>query len=160
MKKFPIALLLALLVSRAPTAQAGPVTMFDQVHLILKAGDRVTVRLDDGTHVRGTVTGASAHSLALLVREREVMLRETEIRRISRRRRDRVTDGALRGVGAAAVPALIGAGFVAGAPKSEGGGRVKAIAVVLEYCGIGAAMGAAIDAVIVRRDIVYERAEP
>lgn len=88
------------------------------------------------------------------------MLRENEIRRISRRRRDRVTDGALRGVGAAAVPALIGAGFVAGAPKREGGGRVKAVAVVLEYVGIGAAMGAAIDAVIVRRDIVYERAGP
>lgn len=161
MKSILISLMFALLVSRAHAAQAVPrTTTFDQVKLLLKVGDRVTVRLDDGTHVKGTVTAASASSLVLLVRGRQRSLGEDEIQRISRRRPDRVTDGAWRGVGVAAAPALIGAGFVSSAPKSEGGGWVKATAVVLGYVGIGAAMGAAIDGVIVRRDVVYERPRP
>jgi hypothetical protein len=157
MKSFLVSVMFALLIASAHTAQAAPrTTTFDQVRFFLKVGDRVSVRLEDGTHVKGTVTGVSASSLVLVVRGRQRSLYKDEVQRIARRRSDPVKDGALRGAGAAAIPALIGAGFVASAPKSEGGGRANATAVVLLYVG----GGAAIDAVIVRRDVVYERPRP
>lgn len=161
MKSVCLSLMFVLLVSTAHAAQAVPrTTTFDRVHLLLKVGDRVNVRLEDGTTVKGTVTAASASSLVLRVRGRQRSLGADEIREIARRRTDRVTDGALRGGGVAAIPALIGAGFVSSAPKSEGGGGGKATALVLGYVGIGAAIGAAIDAVIAKHDLVYERPRP
>lgn len=161
MKRVSVVLALVLVASTVSTAHAGPLTTsFDRVSSMLGVGDRVTVRPVSGSHIAGTVVGVSASSLVLSVRGQLVTLRGNEIQRLSRRRRDRVGDGALKGIVGAAPVALIGAGFVAAAPKSEGGGRVNATKVVVLYTGIGAAIGTAIDAVIVKREVVYERAHP
>jgi hypothetical protein len=59
MKHVSVALTLALPASSAQAAQADPqTTTFDQVHLILRVGDHVTVGLDGRARLEGIVVDA------------------------------------------------------------------------------------------------------
>jgi hypothetical protein len=159
MKTTRIAVLIGLCMA-APLAAAaqGVANSLQELRLLVRAGDTVTVTDTGGQQVSGKITDLSAASLALMVDGRPRRFAESEVATVSQRRGDSLANGALIGlIVGAALPAI---GLVVAVNRDDydddvSGGEVAAIIAI--YGGLGAAVGVGIDALITRRQVIFER---
>ena len=145
--------LLLLLAVAAPSSAQAVATSFDQLKVLVKAGDTIRVHESNGAEITGRIDSLSANVLTLVAQGRHQELRETDVTRISTRRQDSLLNGAAWGAASGA-----GTAAILAAVWCEGdcdAGEVTAVTAV--YAGLGAAVGVGIDALIVRRRLIFER---
>lgn len=134
-------------------------TSFEELQALVKPGDTIDVTDASGRKTKGRLGDLSASSLELLVRKTgpdgretfvpQARLSEGDVGQILLERRDSLWNGTLIGLapGAALGVSLFSVGY-----GELGGGAF------LWVGGFGAAIGAAIDALIIGRTTVYYRA--
>jgi hypothetical protein len=159
MKTIRIVMMLGLctVVPLAAAAQ-GIATSYQELRLLVRVGDKVTVTETSGQQVSGKITDLSAASLALMVDGRPRQWAETEVATISQRRSDSLANGAWIGlVSGAALPAIGLAIAVSQDDYDDDISGGEAAALIAVYAGLGAAVGVGIDALISRRQVIFER---
>jgi hypothetical protein len=144
----------------APAAAAaqGIATTFQELRLLVRQGDTVTVTDVNGQEVSGKITNLSASSLALTANNHAWEWREVEVATIKQRRGDSLANGALIGLGIGA--GLTAIGFAVWVNSETYGGQAsagEAVGVTALYGGLGAAIGIGVDALITRRQVVFEK---
>jgi hypothetical protein len=137
------------LVSTPPTRDT-PVTpaSFDQLRVLVGAGQKVNVTDVSGARYSGTVVSLSSSTLTLRVAERVRDLREGDVATIRHRRGDSLGNGALWGLAAG-----FGTGMVMCGRCHVGPGA----AMGLVFGGIGTGIGVGIDALIRGDVVVFQR---
>jgi hypothetical protein len=146
------------LAAPAASMAQGIATTFQELRLLVRPGDSVTVIDINGQEVSGKITDLSASSLVLTANDRPREWRETEVATIRQRRGDSLANGALIGLGIGAGVSAIGIAAWVNSDTYEGEVTAgEAVAVTLLYGGLGAGIGTGIDALITRRKVVFER---
>jgi hypothetical protein len=144
---------LALTFGVAQMAQAqGIARTFDELHLLVRPGDRVTVRETSGETASGRLVRLSPGALTIMAGGAERELSERDIASVLQRRQDPLGNGARWGMGIA----LGLAGAAAVSIRCDGCGGAL-IAGGLFYGGLGAGIGAGVDALITAPEVIYER---
>jgi hypothetical protein len=137
-----------LIVAGASSAQGqGIASSYDQLRLLVRPGDTVSVVDADGREATGRILDLSSSSLALQIKGARVEMLERNVRTIRQRRGDSLGNGALWGLGTGA-----SLGFLAG---SQFGGAGLGAVVALFYGGLGAGVGVGVDAMITSRQVIY-----
>lgn len=144
-----------MLAAAAPMAQAqGVANTFQELRLLVKPGDTITVSDSTGLRITGKLADLSASSLGLLVDGRRRDLSESDVATIQQRRGDSLGNGALWGFGVGA-----GLGLAGGLAVAAGDGVSPLVIplVALFYGGIGSGIGVGVDAMIARQQVIYEK---
>jgi hypothetical protein len=128
---------------------------FEQLAVLVKPGDKIAVVEVTGRETEGRIEKLSRDALLLVTAAGPRHLGELEVATISQRRGDSLKNGAI--IGAVAGTAY----FVAAAAllsDSDGGDVIisSAIAGGVLFAGMGAAAGVGIDALISRRQVIYQ----
>ena len=136
-------------------AGAQPAQSFEQLQMLVKLGDNVSVTDATGVVTEGQIAGLSSSALRLRVNSMIRDLSESDVNTISQRRPDSLKNGTLIGAGIGlGVGAGILAGFCGGDYDCEGNPGEVAGYLAL-YSGIGAAIGAGVDALIKTKQTIY-----
>jgi hypothetical protein len=147
-----------LLCAGATRADAqGVAASFDQLSVLVEPGDKITVVDMAGREVEGRIGKLSRDGLTLVTKEGAWHLGERDVAKIRQRRSDSLQNGAIFG---AAAGAGYGVALLAILTSmSDGGGPIPAgvVAGMVVFTGIGAGAGAGIDALITRRQVIYEQ---
>ena len=149
-----IALALAVtVIAAAPVRAQEPAATIDELRLLVKRGDTVSITDAGGQVVKGSITQLSADSIRLRtgIHERDVF--ESEIRTIRQRKDDALSDGARKGF---AVGALLG--VVAGAFASEYYGFSAYPLMIGTYGSLFAGIGVGLDAMVTHNQTIYDSA--
>ena len=159
---------LPLLVMNAPEASAQVVaTSFEELRALVKPGDTIDVTDPSGRKTKGRLGDLSASSLELLVRKTgpdgretfvpQARLSERDVRQVLLERRDSLLNGTLIGLAVVAFPswATISYGLQGG---GEGPRNGPIVGMGVVFLGIGAGIGAWVDASITERTTVYYQA--
>jgi hypothetical protein len=126
---------------------------FDQLRVLVKAGDKVRVTDATGRETTGKIADLSPTLLALLVDGQRREILEHDISTIRQRRTDTLATGAKVGFGIGAGLGLLVALQVASAYDEVGAGVIPAITFV--YGTLGAGVGVGIDALVTREQVIY-----
>jgi hypothetical protein len=127
---------------------------FDQLSVVAHYGDTVRMVAADGHEIRGMIYRVTDSLLEVdVVKTGMASWRESDIREIRRRINDPLTNGARNGLIAGALLGLV-------ASRSLRSTNVTGIVPlsVAVYGGLGACVGAAIDAMVTRDELIYARA--
>ena len=155
-------LLTALLVLAPLSASAQTVaTSFHELQNLVKPGDTIDVTDASGIRVKGRLSELSESDLKLLTRGSapQIHFSAGDIQSISIVRRDSLWNGALIGFSPGATVGTLILFMGAGCDCYTIGSRAPlALGVVAIAGGIGAAIGATVDALMYERPIVYYRA--
>jgi hypothetical protein len=142
-------------------------TSFDDLQTTLKQGDRIRVTTANGDRLKGDVLDVSASGLELRINTprpaastpaaAQQRLVENDVRQIVLEHRDSLWNGTLIGLAVTAFPgiATIALGLNAADEGYTTGAEIAGAGLVI--LGIGAGIGAAVDASIHRRTTVYLR---
>jgi len=145
-----VAALIALMTASAEAQQlAGS---FDQLLVLVKPGDTLTITDGTGQRMQGTLTQLSASSLVLDVSGALRQFQESDVNTIEKRGPDSLRNGAL--IGMAVGAGILGVGIAASANSSEGDASLFAFGALV-YAGVGGAIGIGIDALIEGRRVIY-----
>jgi hypothetical protein len=131
-------------------------TSFDQLAVVVTAGDKVSVIDDTGGETEGRIGAVSRDALTLMTAAGPRVLGVAEVVRVRQRRSDSLMNGLIIG-------AIAGTAYFATAAAllkdSDGGDVIVSTAVLggVLFAGAGAAAGAGIDALIARRQVIYEK---
>ena len=148
--KTPLLLTLLLLTAAAtPPANAQTASSFEQLGLLVRSGDRVTVTDSAGREQTGSIIDLSRTMLTLRIDGARHDFRPTSVSTIRQWRSDSLKQGALIGLAAGAVTAA--AFFV---PYPESSGSVTAVFVGL-FAAAGTGVGVGIDALIPTRQVIF-----
>ena len=133
----------------------GVAGSFEQLQVLVKTGDTVTVRETSGQETTGRIASLSASALTLVSSDtgRELKLSEADVSIIRERRQDSLGNGALIGLGIGAVSCAIAMAIICSNEDCEG----EAPEFVAVYAGLGTAVGVGVDALIVTRHVIYEK---
>lgn len=142
-----VALLLLISVPAEAQQIAGT---FDQLRVLIKQGDTLTITDGAGQRMQGKLSELSTSSLVLDVSGALRQFQESDVNTIERRGPDSLKNGALIGLG---IGGALGALAIAAA-ASEGETAFGVIAAAL-YSGIGAGIGVGIDALVEGRRVIY-----
>jgi hypothetical protein len=126
---------------------------FEQLRVLVKAGDKVSVAHATGSETKGTIVDMSAAALALLVAGERREILAQEISTIRHRRDDSLANGAKMGFTIGA-----GLGLLAGvqvASRFNGIGAAHITAVSLLYGALGTGIGVGLDALITREQVIF-----
>jgi len=127
---------------------------FDQLRVLVKVGDRVRISDASGREVSGTIADLGPASLALTTGGARRDFREDQIDTIRQRRPDPLSNGARWGL-------LVGGGFgllTGAALVGDGNSAAVMIPIMgLAYGGIGAGVGAGLDALLSAEQVIYAR---
>jgi hypothetical protein len=130
----------------AQTAQS-----FEQLQLLVKPGDKVSVTDPLGVVTEGKIEGLSSALLRLRVNSAIQDLSESDVKMIRQRRNDSLKNGALIGTGIGAgigvIYAIACATYDCTAGETAGGALI--------YTGFGAAIGVGVDALIKSKETIY-----
>jgi hypothetical protein len=137
-----------LVLSVAATEAQELAGTFDQLRVLVKTGDTLTVTDGSGHRIRGKLTELTTSSLVLDVSGAPTPFQDANIRIIEKRGEDPLKNGALIGLG-------IGAAFGTAAGGALGNSPAAYIVGGLIYGGIGAGIGTGIDALIDGQRIIY-----
>ena len=144
----------ALLLLIIPSAEAQQIAgTFDQLRVLVKPGDTLTVTDSTGQRMRGRLAELSASSLRLDVSGGLRQFQDSDIDTIEKRGSDSLKNGALIGMAVSGGLAVLG--MAASGVASEDPGFF--VAGTLLYSGIGAGIGVGIDALIEGRHVIYAR---
>jgi hypothetical protein len=149
---------LLLLALATPTVDAQELAgSLNQLRVLVKPGDTVTITDASGREIRGTIAELSSASLELLVEGSRRPFLESDIKMIRQRRPDSLSNGAKWGFGIGAGLGLIATASV---DELEGTGEKAAWIVLgtLVYGGIGAGVGVGLDAMISSDQVIYSQA--
>ena len=113
---------------------------FDQLRVLVAAGDTLTVTDASGARLKGKLTQLSASGLVLDVSGVLRQFRDTTVITIEKRGSDPLKNGALTGLAIGGV--LGGLAIGATAAYSDGDAAAYGLAGALLYGGIGAGIGA------------------
>ena len=141
-------LLFALTALGPPLFAQGQATSFDQLSLLVRPGDKVTVTPTSGPPFSGRIAALSRSGLRLRVGKELRDLQELDVATVRHRRPDSLRNGAAWGLGIGAA-----AGFATCGTCHVGPGLMMAGI----YGGIGAGIGVGIDALIEGKLVVYQR---
>lgn len=128
----------------------------DQLTVLVKPGDTITVLDVTGAEAEGRIGTLSRDALILATEAGPRKLLETDIARISQRRGDSLKNGAIIGAvgGAAYGLTMLALAFSIDDGDVHPAGVVAGMAL---FTGIGAAIGVGMDALIVQRQVIFER---
>lgn len=127
---------------------------FEQLRLLARLGDEVTVTETGGREVRGIISDLSSSSLVLLVDGGQRVLGEPEVRTIRRHSHAKLATGAKWGFGIGAAVGLVGG--AAASADCSGCARWIPIAVAV-YGAMGTGVGVGISAAIPTHPVIYSR---
>ena len=135
----------------------GVASTFDQLTVLLKPGDKITVVDVTGKEVEGRIGMLSRDKLTLGTPAGPREMGEADVAQIRQRRGDPLQNGAIIGAAAGAGYGLAMLAFVAS--MSDGGDPIPISVVtgMVVFTGIGAAAGAGIDALITRRQVIFQK---
>ena len=130
-----------------------PAGSIDQLRVLVKRGDTITVTDTAGHVVKGSIVELSSQAIRLRTGIHEQDVLESEIRTIRQRKDDSLKDGARTGF-------LVGAiiGFVGGAFASQEIGFAAYPIFMGIYGSIGAGMGVGLDAMVTHNQTIYDSA--
>ena len=152
-----VAIALPLMPFAVRSAEAQEIAgTFDQLRVLVKSGDTITIVDDAGRETTGTVAELSPTSLGLLVRSQRRDLTASEINTIRQRRPDSLANGAKWGFGIGAGIGLL-AGLAIASEYDEGDDSALVFFGALIYGGIGSGIGAGIDALMSTNQVIYAR---
>ena len=134
-------------------AAQGIAGSFEQLQLLVRPGDKVTVTDASGHEATGRIMELSPSMLVLSAGGTRLQLTEPDVRDIQQRRSDSLANGAIWGL---AVGGTLAACLVA-AFWEDSDDVGPAIGIVAVYGGIGAGIGVGVDALISRRHVIYQR---
>ena len=147
------ALVLLVGVGGAPVAAQGVASTFDQLSVLVKSGDAISLVDSTGRETKGRIDKLSAASLTLVTGSGSRELRETDVAMIRQRRSDPLMNGAIIG-------ALVGSGLALTivATLLEHGDSTRGAAIgTAIYAGLGAAVGTSVDALIRGQRVIYRK---
>jgi hypothetical protein len=129
---------------------------FEQLRVLIKPGDRITVVDVTGKEADGRIEKLSADTLTLTTAAGRRELGEVDVRDVRQRRGDSLKNGAI--IGAVAGTAYFWT-MAALLSDSDGGDVIVGTAVAggVLFAGMGAAAGAGIDALIKGKEVIYRR---
>jgi hypothetical protein len=145
---------IGLLLVAAQTARAqGVAESFQELRLLTRAGETVSVVGVDGRQTTGEILDLTAARLLLRVSGQPRDLSEMDVQTIWQRRADPLGNGATWGL-------AVGAGFglvvgLAATYYSEGYEVGWALLAAGVYGGLGAGIGVGVDALIQTRQVIY-----
>jgi hypothetical protein len=143
----------ALVPFASPAHAQGIARTFEQLEVLVRPGDKVSVTDASGTEVTGRIVNLSTSAITLTLSGREQReWAEHEVTRIRQRRGDSLGNGAVLGL---AIGGGLSAAMVA-AYWEPGDNAGEAAVVIAIYAGIGAAIGTGVDAMIVRKTLIYQ----
>jgi hypothetical protein len=146
-RSMPAALmLLGLTALQAPIRAQGQAGSFDQLSVLVRLGEKVTVTPSTGSPFSGRIASLSADSLTLLVGKEMRTLQQRDVTSIRHRRDDSLANGAAWGLGIGAVAGFAPCGRCHIGPGLMMGGI---------FGGIGAGIGVGIDALIRGNVVVF-----
>jgi hypothetical protein len=149
-------ILLVCIVGTRVEAQ-GVASSFDQLSVLVKPGDEITVVDLAGREAEGRIGMLSRDRLTIVTGAGPREVGETDVAQIRQRRGDSLQNGAIIG---AAAGAGYGLAVLALAMSMNDGGGPIPIGIVtgmVVFTGMGAAAGAGIDALITRRQVIYRK---
>jgi hypothetical protein len=131
---------------------------FDQLSVLVKPGDNITVVDTAGKKTDGRIGTLSRERLMLVTPAGPRELSEADVAMIRQRRDDSLRNGAI--IGAAAGTAYYVTLMAIFSRISDGGDMIVSSAVIggVLFAGLGAAAGVGIDALITRRQVIYRSA--
>lgn len=134
----------------------GVASSFDQLGVLVKPGDKITIVDVAGREADGRIEKLSRETLTLVTEAGPRQFREVEVARIRQRRGDSLKTGAIIGAVAGTAYFLT---MMAILGDSDGGEVIVSRAVVggVMFAGMGAAAGVGIDALIARRQVIYQK---
>ncbi len=135
----------------------GVASSFDQLSVLVKPGDKISIVDMTGREAEGRIGKLSRDELTLVTKAGARQLGERDVARIRQRRSDSLQNGAIIGAAAGAGYGVAMLAFVA--TMNDGGGPIPISVVtgMVVFTGIGAAAGAGMDALITRRQVIYEK---
>lgn len=149
-------LLLYVTVTRADAQTVA--SSFEQLQVLVSHGDTITVRDSSGIETTGRIDRLTPASLTLMTPSGARELRESDVTSIRQRRADSLKNGAIiglvSGLGAAVTLAAVSGALNDGEDLSAG----DVTAALAIYGGLGAAIGVGVDALIVGRPVIYDKA--
>ena len=159
MKHLPVtgAVILLVCVGGTRVEAQGVASSFDQLSVLVKPGDKITVVDLAGREAEGRIGMLSRDRLTLVTRAGPREVGEGDVAQIRQRRGDSLQNGAIIG---AAAGAGYGLALLALAMSIDDGGGPIPVGVVtgmVVFTGMGAAVGAGIDALITRRQVIYRK---
>jgi hypothetical protein len=128
-----------------------PAGTIEQLRVLVKRGDTVSVTDRAGHELKGSIVELSSQSIRLRTSIHEQEVFESEIRTIRQRKDDSLADGARKGFAVGALLGLIGGAFV-----SEYAGFSAYPLLIGFYGGIGAGIGTGIDAMVTHNQTIYD----
>ena len=128
---------------------------FEQLRVLVKAGDTITVTDASGRDVTGTISHVSASTLGLVVAGTPRDLGETDVAVISERIHGSLATGAKWGLGIGVAFGLVG-GLAQGS-DCIACGTGSTILATGAYGGLGAGIGVGIAAMTSHRHVIYDR---
>ena len=144
---------LLLTVPAAATEAQELAGSFEQLRVLVKTGDTVRVTDGSGQDVRGSIVDLSASALSLRVNGERRTFSERDVAAIHQRRHDSLANGTKWGFAVGA-----GLGVLAGAviaSEYESGGTAFIPLLALTYGGLGAGVGAGIDAMHPSDQVIF-----
>jgi hypothetical protein len=140
----------------AQTPTAGVAGSFEQLQVLVRPGDRVTLTDAAGSRATGSIAELSSQSLALLVEGNRRQFRPDEVAAIHQRRADPLGNGALKGFWWGAAFGALGALTLCQHDDADCDWFAVPL-IVGVYGAMGAGIGVAIDAAVRREQLIYER---
>ncbi|HKY21653.1 MAG TPA: hypothetical protein VJM31_10580 [Vicinamibacterales bacterium] len=139
------------LVGIAPAEAQEIAGEFDQLRVLVKQGDTLTITDAMGGRTQGTLSKLSGSSLILNVAGAPREFLEADVDTIKKRGSDSLSNGALIGMGIGGV--LAGLAFVATVEGSSAGWA--ALGGLVYGSGLGAGIGAGVDALVEGQRVIY-----
>lgn len=124
---------------------------FDQLRVLVKPGDTLTITDGSGHRLRGKLVDLSASSLVLEASGTRRQFQDTEVGTIEKRGSDSLKNGALIGLS-------IGGGLFGSAIAAATGDAGLAALGAVIYGGIGAGIGVGVDALVEGPRVIYAAA--
>jgi hypothetical protein len=149
------AVLLLLCAGGTRVEAQGVASSFDQLGVLVKPGDKISVVDLAGSEAEGRIGKLSRDTLTLVTETGPRQFGELEVAKIRQRRGDSLKNGAIIGAAAGTAYFLTIAALLG---QSDGGEVIMSTAVAwgVLSAGMGAAAGVGIDALITRRQVIYQ----
>ena len=139
-------------------AQERVARSFEQLQVLVEPGDTISIEAA-GSEIAAEIASLTSTELTVVVAGERRTFAPRDVNRIRQRRGDSLANGAWWGFGIGVGFGVLGAALTVALDEgSEDLGFPAASAVVAVYGAMGAGLGVGIDALIRRRQVIYESA--